>query len=492
MLSQLRKLGKQTAVYGLGSILSKMLGFLLIPVYTSFIPIGDFGILAVMEITILFLTSILHFGIFSGHQRYFFIEKGENNYGTFLFNNYAGNILLTLIAILPFFLFSSRISELFYSDSSQTENLKIVFGIVVAEILCVVPFQILQFEEKPVRYILLNIFKLTLSFLLTVYFVRNLSLGIEGILYARLTGAGTTAIISLLFVIIPRLTFRWDISLLWLSIKFGLPAIFGNIGFLIFQMNDRYMLNWLSTDIETGKYSFGYKIANFINLIFVSTIGLSYMPSIFSKEKEENNSRYYRKMLTYYCFLIAFIILGFLFFYEDLLALVTKNRDYWDGLKVVPVLSLSFMVMGMNYFVGIGLYLKNKMHHFLVPSLAAVILNILMNFYFIPLWGMMGAAYSTLCSQIIYTVILTFTAQRYFKVGFEWCKILLIYSLAIALFIGNQFSESLNLFLVLFIRLLLLAIFPLVLYKLNFFEKIELTRLREGIGKIFNRYSPWQ
>lgn len=491
MLGQIRKLGKQTAIYGLGSIFNKMLGFLLIPIYSTFIPIGDFGDLAVMEITILFLTSVLHFGIFSGHQRYFFIEKEKNNYGIFLFNNYAGNLILTIIAILPFFLFSSRISQLFYENTTQTENLKLVFGIVVAEILCVVPFQILQFEEKPVRYLLLNVFKLTFSFFLTRYFVKDLSMGIEGILYARLAGAASTAVISLLFVIIPRIKIKWDFPLLWLSIKFGLPAIAGSLGYLIFQMNDRYMLNWLSTDMETGKYSFGYKIANFINLIFVSTIGLSYMPSIFSKEKEENNTRYYRKMLTYYCFLIAFIILGFLFFYKDLLTLVVTNKNYWEGLAVVPVLSLSFMVMGMNYFVGIGLYLKNKMLHFLVPSLVAVILNITMNFFFIPLWGMMGAAYSTLCSQIIYTAILTITAGKQIKIGFEWFKILLIYSLAIALFLCDQLTGSLNLLIAYGIRLILLVIFPLVLYKLNFFEKIELLRLKEGIAKVFDRYSPW-
>ena len=491
MLGQIRKLGKQTAIYGFGSILNKMLGFLLIPLYNNFIPIGEFGNLAVMEITILFLTSILHFGIFSGHQRYFFIEKEKNNYGTFLFNNYVGNVIFTLISILPFLLVSSQISVLFFENVSQAGNLRIMFWIVVAEILCTLPFQILQFEEKPVRYILLSVFKLTLSFLLTIYFVKNLHFGIEGILYARLIGGGTTAIILLLFVVIPRVTFNWDLSLFWLSIKFGLPAIAGNIGYLIFQMNDRYMLNWLSTDIETGKYSFGYKIANFINLIFVSTIGMSFVPSIFSKEKEGNNMRYYRKMLTYYCFLIAFIILGFLFFYKDILALVVRNKDYWNGLGVVPVLSLSFMVMGMNYFVGIGLFLKNKMHRFLVPSLAAVILNIMMNFFFIPLWGMMGAAYSTLCSQIVYTIILTITAGKQIKIGFEWFKIILIYTLAIALFVGNQFTMSLNFFLASIIRLILLGIFPLVLYKLNFFEKIELLRLREGIGKIFSRYSPW-
>ena len=104
---------------------------------------------------------------------------------------------------------------------------------------------------------------------------------------------------------------------------------------------------------------------------------------------------------------------------------------------------------------------------------------------------MMGAAYSTLFSQIIYTAILSYTAGKQFKVGFEWFKILLIYSLAIALYVGNQFTMSLNFFLATFIRLILLAVFPLILYKLNFFEKIELMRLREGIGKIFTRYSPW-
>jgi O-antigen/teichoic acid export membrane protein len=491
MLGQIRKLGKQTAIYGFGNILNKLLGFILIPLYNNYISIGPFGNLAVMEITILFLTAILHFGIFSGHQRYFFIEKEKNNYGTFLFNNYAGNLVLTLISILPFLLFSSQISILFFDNTSQAGNLRIMFWIVVSEILCTLPFQILQFEEKPIKYILLSVFKLTLSFLLTIYFVKSLSMGIEGILWARFAGAAATAAIMLFLVVVPRIKFKWDFSLLWLSMKFGLPAIAGNLGFLIFQMNDRYMLNWLSTDIETGKYSFGFKIANFVNLIFVSTIGMSFMPSIFSKEKDENNTRYYRKMLTYYCFLIAFVILGFLFSYRELLSLVVKNKDYWDGLKVVPVLSLSFMVMGMNYFVGIGLYLKNKMHQFLFPSITAVLLNITMNYFFIPRWGMMGAAFSTLFSQVIYTAILSETAGRQFRVGFEWLKISMIYSLALILYAGSQFTTSMNLLPALFIRIILLAVFPLLLYKLNFFEKIELVRLREGIGKILSRYSPW-
>lgn len=490
MLGQIRKLGKQTAIYGFGNILNKLLGFILIPLYNNFIPISSFGDLAVMETTILLLTAILHFGITSGHQRYFFIEREKGTYRTFLFNNYLGNLLLSMLSVVPLIIFSAPVAHTLFDSVSYSQNLRIVFWIVVAEIMCIVPFQILQFEEKPVQYLVFNAFKLTLSFLLTIFFVKILSMGIEGILTARLIGVASTALIFLFVVVIPRIKVKLDLPVVWLSIKFGFPAIAGNIGFLIFQLNDRYMLNWLSTSAETGKYAFGYKIANFINLIFISTIGLSYMPSIFSKEKEENNLRYYRKMLTYYCFIISLIILGFLFVYKDLLSVVARNKDYFDGLAVVPVLAFSFMVLGMNYFVGVGLYLKNRMIYFLVPSLVAVVSNILLNWILIPEIGMMGAAWSSLISQILYTGILTVTASRFMKVSFEWMKVFMIYLLAAGALIGGFQAEKLGFAVSYGIKLGILIAFPLALYFMNFFEKIEIQRLREGLSKVFDRFNP--
>lgn len=211
------------------------------------------------------------------------------------------------------------------------------------------------------------------------------------------------------------------------------------------------------------------------------------MPEIFSKEKEENNLRYYRKMLTYYCFIISLIIIGFLFFYKDLLSLVARNKDYFDGLAVVPVLSFSFMVMGMNYFVGIGLYLKNKMIYFLVPSVTACLSNILLNWFLIPRYGMMGAAYSNLISQILYTSLLSGVASKFITISFEWIEILMIYTLAVAIFLAGNATDSLNLLLSYGIKIVLLALFPVVLYLLKFFEKIELQRFNEGISKVLDK-----
>jgi len=215
------------------------------------------------------------------------------------------------------------------------------------------------------------------------------------------------------------------------------------------------------------------------------------MPSIFSKEKDENNLRYYRKMLTYYCFFIAFIVLGFLYFYSDLLALVAKNKEYQGGFSVVPVLALSFMVMGMNYFVGVGLYLKEKMIYFLVPSFTAAATNIFLNFLLIPRMGMMGAAFSNLAANIIYTALLTIISSKFIKVSFEWSKIFMIYLIAIVLYSVDILTRGLPFVAEITIKLVLLAIFPLVLYKLNFFEKIEIKRIKEGLSRVFDQYIPW-
>lgn len=483
MLDKLRNLGKQTFVYGLGSVVNKLLGFILIPIYQTYIPIADFGNLAYFEIIILFLAALLNFGIAPAHQRFFYVEHEKNTYGIYLFNNFFGCLFLATLAIVPFLFFSGDVASLIFKNDSQSVNLQITLWIVVAEVMYVLPLQVLQYEQKPFQYLMYNVIKLVLTFSLTIYLVLHYSMGIEGMLYARLAGGAITVLIAFCAIVLPRITVKINLKSLNQSIAFGFSYVLSTLGYTLFMISDRFMLQWLSTSEQLGKYSFGFKIANFINLIFVQTIGMSYFPSVMRNEYGKDNIRYYRKMLTYYCFIMAFLILGFLFYYQDILWIVGKNKEYWEGLKVVPVLSLSFMVMGMNYFVGVGLFLKNQTKFYILPSLCGLLANIILNIWLIPVLGMMGAAYSVLMAQIIYMGLVAYFSGKQMKISFEWGKILQIYVLAIVLYIGVQYWGIRNLLLDSVIKLILLAAFPIVLYKLNFFEQIEIQRVREGIIK---------
>jgi O-antigen/teichoic acid export membrane protein len=484
MLDKLKSIAKQSFVYGIGNVLNKLLGFILIPMYMKHIPIGDFGNLVYLETLIVFLSTFVGFGIGPAHQRFFYTEHENKTYGVYLFNIFFGCILISFLTLLPTIIYSDNLALFLCKDQSRSLIFQIGMWIVLVEVIYSIPLYILQYEEKPVQYLIFNIIKLTLSFGLTIFMVTSLSMGIEGMFTARLIGGGVTLLIATFFVVIPRCKFSLNIESIIKSIKFGLPYVISNIGFTMFIISDRIMLNWLNTPEQVGKYGFGFRIANFINLIFIQTIGQSYFPSVMSNEKKENNIRYYRKMLTYYCFLMALLILGFLFTYKDFLQILGKNKDYWEGLNVVPMLALSFMVGGMNYFVGVGLFLSNKTKYFLIPSFAALFVNFGLNLYLIPNYGMMGAAFSVFAAQVIYSSTLSFLSGKFYEIKFEWGKVILICMIAITIYFIGQLISGYSLWIIFPIRLSLMMLFPFILYKLHFFEAIEIQRLKDGFFKL--------
>jgi O-antigen/teichoic acid export membrane protein len=486
MLNKVRTIGTNTLYYGLGNILNKSLGFILIPVYSRLIPIEQYGVLAILELIIMLLLALLNFGITAGHERFFFLEKDRNEYGKFLFNNVLGLFLFSVVSLSIISLFRPFLSVLFWGNTDFTYLILLVLVITFVEINNIIPLQILQYEGKPINYITTNLVRLLLSVLATIYFVISRKLGIEGILYGRLAGSGLTMIFQLFSVIVPRIALKPDFSKVILTVRYGLPVTVSLIGYLIFTSSDRYMINWLLDEKATGMYGFGFKIANIIMLL-VQSIGIGYLPTMYQQEKQTDNIRFYRKMLFYYTFVMTYAVLFFLFFYKILLWPIVHNREYWSGIAIVPVMSLAFLIMGMNYFVNLGLTLKNKTRYYIIPTFIAALVNIGLNFIFIRRFGFIGAALSALISQSINTLLIAVIANHFMPIGFEWKKIFTVLILAFIFFIaGIQIDTGYKL-LIATVRILLLLLFPFVLYKLRMFESIEILRLKEGFAKLKRR-----
>ncbi len=436
MLDKVRNIGRNTIYYGVGNILNKSLGFILIPIYSRLIPIDQYGVLAILELLILLFLAILNFGITSGHERYFFLEKEKREYNKFLFNNVLGLFLFSLISLGVISLFRPQLSMLLWGTRDYSYLILLVVIITFVEINNIIPLQILQYDGKPLNYIVTNLVRLIISVLATIYFVVAMKLGIEGILYGRLVGSGLTMLFQLFAVIAPKILVRIDFSKVIMTMHYGLPMTISLIGYLIFASSDRYMINWLLDERQTGMYGFGYKISNIVMLL-VQSIGIGYLPSMYQQEKKSDNIRFYRKMLFYYTFVMSYAILFFLFFYKILLWPIVHNKEYWNGVLIVPVMSAAFLIMGMNYFVNIGLTLKNKTRYYIIPTFISALVNIGLNFLFIKRFGFIGAAYSALISQALNTILITIIANRFMPIGFEWKRIFTVLMLAFILFMAG-------------------------------------------------------
>ncbi len=485
MKAETRKIGKDTLIYGIGNALNKLLGFILIPVYTSYISLNDFGVLAVMETSVLFLVQLLHLGIINGHQRYFFLRKEDNTYPSFLFSNYIGTIAFTSILILPFFFLNGFISQILFDTVDYNRLIILTLAIIFFEVVNIIPFQILQFENKPIAYIAQSFAKLLISLFVTLVLVIHYKLGIEGILWGRLAGLMLLALYQNITVILKRIEWKFSFSELKISIGYGFPIIFSSIGYLIFNFSDVYMLNELGTKADVGMYSFGFKIANFVNLIFIQSLGISYLPSMFANEKDENKESFYSKMLLFYSLAISFIVLFFVISYKDVLLLLIQNKDYALGLVIVPIISMGFLIKGMNTFTNVGILLKNT-KLLIWSSFSTAILNIVLNYFLIPKYGFLGAAYATLISQIINTSLITYLSNKVMRIHFAWSKIIIT---LLFLGIGLVINESLNFNLIInyTVKVLILIVFSVSIYTLVL-SRAERILIGESLAKLKKRF----
>ncbi len=481
MKDKVKKLTHNTVIYGLGNAMNKFMGIFLIPVYARFISIEQFGVLAIFEMSILFMSNIIHFGIINGHERYIIREKEIGEYPSFLFSNFISLLGITFVALFSLSLFSKEMSFIISGSSDYSYVMILVFVSVFFDVNNIMPIHKLQYENKPVAYVLQNLFKLVISLSVAIYLIIYRHYGIEGVFIGRVTGSSLLFTWQLFVNVIPSSRFYFNSKKVMLSVKYGFPVIFSSLGFLLSGMSDRYLVNMFLGNNAAGKYAFSYRMASML-LVIIQSIGVSYLPTLFMHENKKDNKRYYMKMLTYYTFIISWIIIGFVFFYKIPLWPLVKNKEYWDGLSIVPLLCFTFLFQGMGYFVNVGISLTNKNQYMILPSFIVAALNIGLNIWLLPVFGFAFAAFCALFSQMLIVSFYSFFSYRFYQINFEWSKVLLTIGVAaIVIFIGLMPAGKSNMGWLLVLRLVLLSLFPIVLYYLRFFEKIEIDTLKKNI-----------
>ena len=478
MKEKVKQISKNTLIYGLGNTLNKFMGIFLIPMYAAYIPIGQFGVLAVFEMAILFLVNLIPLGIPQGHERYFFREKEKGEYGTFLFSLVTAHLVVSFVIISLFIAFREPLAFAVSGNASNGRVMALVCISLFFEANNLIPLHQLQYENKPLQYTSQNLMKLVVSLGVTLYLVIRLRYGIEGVFLGRICGSGLLFVWQMAGNVLPKVnwTFRWE--KVKQAVAYGFPMILGNLGFLLFLMSDRYLVNMVLGNDDVGKYSFGYRMASIV-LVFTQAVTVSYLPTLFGQEKEKDNRRYYTKMLTYYAFITSWLILGFLFFYKIPLWPLVKNREYWDGLAVVPVLCYSFIVQGMIFFTVAGVYLTNNNRFVVLPNFAIAAVNILLNLLLLPKFGIMVAAVATLVSHAMLVGTNSYFSRRFYGIRFEWTKVLSALGISAVLLVAGNLFDPFGNAIKLLVRLALLAMFPLILYFLGFFEAIELKTIRD-------------
>lgn len=470
-MSKLKKLAGQTAIYGLSSIVGRLLNYLLVPLHIYFFAEGKhhYGVLSELFSWVAFLMIILTFGMETTYFRFLNSEKDKEN----VYNNsFLMVLLINVIIIIPLLIFSSTLAEaMLFGDHINYVVLLLI--IVCIDAISSLPLAKLRAQEKAKRFALIQFASIGANILLNIVLLalffdkENPAIGVSLILIANLVASATK--IFLLRKSFLNIKFTLQKELAVSMLKYAFPIAIAGFAFVINEALDRILLKQLlfsSThdlvyaEAQVGIYSACYKLAMLVT-IFLQAYRYAAEPFFFAQSKEKDKNKTYVKVMNYFiaalclCFLIVALNI-------DIFKHFITNASYYVGLKVVPILLMANVFSGIYINQSIWYKLSNQTKFGAYIAIFGALITITLNLAFIPSYGYMACAWTTLvvyCFQMTTSYIL---GQKHHPIPYNLKKfgLYLITALIfyfIAQWIGLEFGWAQflihNTFILLFIGL---------------------------------------
>ncbi len=476
MLEKLKRLGTETAIYGISTVLGRFLNFLLIPFYTNVLLTSDYGVVAYLFAFMAFLNVVYGYGMESAFFKYASTLELGNRKQTFstpfvsvLFTSFLFSLLIDFS--------SPKIASVLEIGSGSAILVQLAAWIIFFDAISVIPFASLRLDHKPVRFALIRLTSVVVNVSLIVVLLLHFHLGIIGIFVSGLISTVLTFLL-LLPTIFRNFSFEYLLSIHKGLLRFGLPYLPTGLSWMVIQVIDRPILRSLTDESTVGIYQASYKLGIFM-LLLVNMFDYAWRPFFLANAKEADAKAMFSRVLTYFALASAIVVMVLSLFIEDVVKVQFFGRyiihpNYWEGLGIVPVILLAHVFSGVYIIFTPGIYIEKKTYHlpYIVGIGAAI--NVISNYALIPVLGMMGAAYSTLFSYFAMAVALYLVVQRFYRVDYEFerlAKIALSLAVVMILFYTGKYFLSDQLFFLLKFVLLLGFLSLMSLFK--FFEREE-------------------
>jgi len=473
MLNRLKSTIRDTFIYSLSNIAPKLVGVVLLPLFTAKLVINDFGNWDLIDNSIQILAEVVILGqassiIFLNNSREFKEQKETTLFtlSTFVF---TFCVILVLIAEL----FTSKYSSFFEHSQFKAEYIRLTAYIVLIRVMNNLFLAKVRADEEAGYYSVISIIKVLLMTGLTIYLVGYLNQGIAGILLAAISAELLITFI-LLFKIIPQLKFSFNTSILSSALKFGFPLLFSSLGFMLLNQSDRFIIKLLLGSKYVALYGLGYRVAGVLNMFLVLPFSLGLLPIAYKFYGQPDDTRFFSKLMTYSTFIFVW---GFVFlslFSKEIVRIFALQSDFYSAYYIIPLILLSYVFSGMRLTASLGMLLTKNTKHIAWITISASALNIILNFIFIPIYGIMAAAVNTLFAFIIFYIITQKLSNKYYFINYENSKLFLMILTGCILSAAIYLLPSMNLFLQFAIKIVLVILFPVLLYLFDFYEQSEL------------------
>jgi len=441
-LNPLKRLFKQTFIYGLATVLPRVLSFLLVPLYTSVMNPETYGEISVIFSWFAIFNVVLAYGMETAFFRFF--NKHANKEHVI-----STSLLSLLLSSLIFFVAALMFKETFASLIDVKESLIIyIILILVLDALAIVPFAWLRAKERPLRYSIVKVTSVAINLLLNIFFLTLLpkmaengqpfwseiykeDFQIEYVFIANVISSGVA--FSWISGIYFDTKYKFDKQLWREMLKYSLPIMIAGLAFTVNEVFDRILLDrLLPEDIakaEIGKYSACYKLAVFMTL-FGTAFRLGVEPFFFSHANTENPKKAYAQITNYFVIMGSLIFLGVMVFIDPLKKLLVRDEAFWEALDVVPIILLASFCLGIYHNLSVWYKVTDRTKFGAYISSVGAIITLVINISLIPKIGYMASALATLAAYGSMMLLSYHFGKKYYPVPYNMRKIVFYLSVS--------------------------------------------------------------
>ncbi|MDD5460550.1 MAG: polysaccharide biosynthesis C-terminal domain-containing protein [Methylococcales bacterium] len=450
----LRKLASQTAIYGISSIFGRFLNYLLVPLYTYQFSAAEYGVVSEFYAYAGFFSVLLLFGFETGYFRF----RDKEHQGRDV--AYSTALIFVVLVNLAFFLFIFLINQRLSAALHYANHPEYVLCftlILTLDAVASIPFARLRAEDKAFRFAGIKVTEIGITVLLSLFFIiycprlygENPQSWISRI-YDPAIGIGYIFIANLIasifkfLLLTPQLAglaWGFDRALFGKMIRYSLPMVVIGFAGIINEMLDRALLKYLLPyDLKTnmkmlGIYSACYKLSILMSL-FIQAFRYAAEPFFFSYAGNSDARSVYAKVLKFFVIFCVFIFLLVTLFIDFFKYFV--GEEFRSGLEVVPILLLANLFLGIYVNLSIWYKLTDRTLMGAFVSLAGAALTIVLNVWWIPVFGYVGSAWATLVCYAGMAIVSYLLGRRYYPVAYDVKRVTAYIILGVGLYVARE------------------------------------------------------
>ncbi len=413
-------------------------GFISFPILTRMFSVADYGILSIITTTLFVVGSVGKLGLVGWIVQFYAEFKSKKLLNIFCSTLFIASLAGALIITLLFY----GLSELFqgkFLDKNFAALLPFISILIFTHCTSDALTSFLRAEQRTKLYNLVAIIRRYGSLIVSISMVLFIAEGLYGFYFGQIIVA-----IMIVVILIYQFVKNQEISLknfstevLKDSIKFGFPLVWAEMGHLLLNYADRYLVQLYLGSISLGLYTAGYNLATYVTEMIMYPINYAMTPiymNILVEKGEKETKEFMAKAFRYFLLIMLPIAFGFIAVGKDLIGILASSK-YLQAYSVLPYVVIGQSIYACSLILNNGLAIKRKTYVVTYVIFVACLVNVGLNVVLIPRFGIVGAAQATLFSNAFYTIMITYYAFKEFSFRIDYEHILMYLGAAVIMFL---------------------------------------------------------